>query len=124
MKEWIPILLLAAGLGCVPPNHTLYDWGGYDANLHALMKDPTALEAYGLCLKHQIEGCKDDTRVPPGIYAEYGYVLYATGHRPESLEFFRREKARWPESARIMDRMIANCAQPQPPAAGAPTKDM
>jgi len=115
MKCWIPLLLLF-GLGCTGPQ-TRYDWGGYDSQLYTLMKDPSGLENYGLALKKQMDRHPDDKRMPPGLHAEYGYVLYVTGHKPEAVAQFTREKALWPESALIMDRMIVNCA---PKAAGTP----
>jgi len=108
MKYWIP-LVLALGLGCAAPK-ARYDWEGYDDHLYALMKDPGGLEAYGKALKKQVDRHPDNKRLPPGIHAEYGYVLYTTGHKPEAVAQFTREKALWPESAQIMNRMIENCA--------------
>ncbi len=47
-------------------------------------------------------------RVPPGLYAEYGYALYEAGQANEALIYFGKEKEKWPESAVIMDKMIRN----------------
>jgi hypothetical protein len=115
MKSWMALPLIA-GVACAPPSpRSLYDWAGYDTSLYKLMKSPADIDAYGLALKKAIDRNPDGRRVAPGIYAEYGYVLFATGHKPEAADFFAKEKTRWPESARIMDRMIANCAPPPPP---------
>lgn len=118
MKPWIP-LVLALAAGCAPPSvRKGYDWGGYDEHLHALMRNPSGLEAYGASLRRIIDRNPDGTWVPPGIYAEYGYVLFLAGRKPEAADYFAREKTRWPESAKIMDRMIQSCAPPAEPGPG------
>jgi hypothetical protein len=117
MKIWIP-LLIAAAVGCAPPSsRSSYDWKGYDDNLYALMKNPNGMEAYGINLKKQIDRSPDGKRLAPGICAEYGYVLLVAGRKAEAVDYFNREKVRWPESTTIMDRMIANCAPLSVPAA-------
>jgi hypothetical protein len=105
---------LAAALGCMAPDaRGAYDWGGYDRHLHALMKHPGELDKYGAALKARLDQDPDGRRVPPGLNAEYGYVLMASGRRAEAAECFTREKTRWPESTQLMDRMIAACAPAQ-----------
>ena len=111
---------LALGLACAPPTARLaYDWGSQEGALQALMKHPGGLPAYGATLKRQLERNPDGQRVPPGLYAEYGTFLWAEGHPAEAAEWFAKEKARWPEAAKFMDRMIAACAPPAPGPGGA-----
>ncbi len=128
-------ILLVAGaaialIGCKPP--TIYDWGNYEGSLYTLMKNPTSMEKYGKSLVSLIQDAEGSGRVPPGIYAEYGYFLYVTNQPGEAVKYFEKEKQRWPESARLMDKMISNGrspnpnrATPTPPAvpAAAPGKD-
>jgi hypothetical protein len=47
-----------------------------------------------------------DRKVPPGSYAEYGYVLLLQGKRDEAMAYFEREKRAWPESTRLMDILL------------------
>lgn len=109
MKSWLPIsLLLILGLACAGPK-TNYYWGSYENSLYALMKNPSGLDAYGKSLKEIIDHHPEVTKLPPGIHAEYGYVLLATNHKNEAKAYFTKEKTLWPESAKIMDRMISNC---------------
>lgn len=117
MRKW-PLLALALALGCaVPATRPGFDWGGYEDNLHRLMRNPGGLEAYGASLLRTIERNPDGARVPPGIYAEYGYVLLLSGRKSEAAAYFTKEKTRWPEATLIMDRMIRACAPPpaEPP---------
>ena len=44
--------------------------------------------------------------VPPGIYAEYGYLQLQEGKSLAAVDLFRQEESHWPESKVFMDRMI------------------
>ena len=43
---------------------------------------------------------------PPGLLAEYGYVLYKRGEAKSAIEYFEREVTEWPESEALMKRII------------------
>jgi len=59
-------------------------------------------------LKEILEVAEREDRVPPGLYAEYGYALYETGNISEAIINFEKEKAKWPESNILMEKMIRN----------------
>lgn len=101
----VPALLWTA---CKPPE--MYHWGKYEDSLYRIAKDPAAMDRYGENLLVQINAAEGLNKVPPGIYAEYGYFLLARKRGDEAVVFFRKEKERWPESAVLMDRMIASAA--------------
>ena len=44
--------------------------------------------------------------VPPGLYAEYGYMLYRTGKKEEGLSFLKEEIKVYPESEKYISRII------------------
>jgi hypothetical protein len=104
--------LLTAGAlllvsGCVRQN--LYHWGRYDDTLYRHYKKPAEREAFVEGLRTTIlDADERGLRVPPGICAEYGYALYEEGRLPEAISFFQREKAQWPESQVLMDKMVRN----------------
>jgi hypothetical protein len=100
-----PILVWALA-GCVT-NHQRYDWGSYDPSLYAYYKDPTKEAALVESLAAIISTADSDhALVPPGIYAEYGYLQLQEGKNPAAVELFKQEEAHWPESKIFMDRMI------------------
>ena len=107
----ISALALAATTACAPP--TRYHWGNYESSLYRLMKDPTNLNKYGVALNEQITKAETLGKVPPGIYAEYGYFLVTTQKHNEAVIWFQKEKTQWPESALLMDKMISNCQNPK-----------
>lgn len=117
MRRLVPLAILLA-LGCAGPR-TTYDWGRHDDRLYALMKDPGKLEAYGLSLREVIDRHPDGKGIPPGVCGEYGYLLLVSGKAGDAERYFVLEKTYWPESARIMDRMIGNC-HPKAPESAAP----
>jgi hypothetical protein len=112
------ILAALAGLmtGCV--NHTQrYGWGAYDPSLYAYYKDPTKEAALAESLTAIISTA--DSRhalVPPGIYAEYGYLQLQQGKNDTAVSFFRQEETHWPESKVFMDRMIKVASTASPSA--------
>ena len=120
-------LLLAAfaaavGAGCAP--RTAYLWGDYDSVLSAHYANPQDsgryLERLGqIVQKAEVE--KD--KVPPGLYAEYGYALFEAGRLDEAITYYRKEREEWEESRVFMDKMIRNTRRlkenrPGPPPGG------
>ncbi len=111
----------AALAACAP--QTRYHWGQYDAALYQHYKNPQDRGAYIEALKTTIlEAAQLGDKVPPGICAEYGYALFEEGQAAQAIPWFQREKATWPESTVLMDKMIRNAqrraAEPAPPATG------
>lgn len=120
-------LLAAAALaaGCASSN-TLYAWGGYNTVLYRHYKNPQDREAFVENLEEIIRKAEESgKKVPPGIYAEYGYALYEVGRYADASPYFRREMDEWPESRVFMEKMIRNAERaggPRgAPAPGGPT---
>ena len=97
------IITLIAG-GCA---RSRYDWNGYDDKLYSYYKTPAESERLMEGLHEIILEAETEGRVPPGIYAEYGYMLYERGQHPDAIIWFGKERDKWPESAFFMERMIA-----------------
>ncbi len=114
----IPLVLLG---GCAT-QQTKYYWGNYDPALYAYYKDPTRLAEYAASLDAVIKaGESKNMKVPPGIYAEYGYLQLQAGKGKEAAALFEIEATHWPESRVFMDRMIAVASNPSAPAAATPS---
>lgn len=98
------ILFLVAG--CAP--RTRYAWNNYDDKLYQHYKNPAEFDQFVEHLKEVIEDGKEDGKVPPGIFAEYGFALYEKGNFPEAARYFKLESDKWPESRVLMAKMIQN----------------
>jgi len=119
----LAVLALVAALGasgCV--QQSMYHWRGYDDGLYRHYRNPQSREQWVETLRTVVlEAEESGRRVPPGLYAEYGYALYEEQAWPEAIVYFEKEKAKWPESAVLMDKMIRN-AQRQAGTAPAPAR--
>jgi hypothetical protein len=98
-------LIILLMLGCGP--RTLYTWEHYDNHLYGHYKDPAQKERFIEALKEVVNEAEASGKVPPGIYAEYGYVLYEQGNGPMAIQYFQKEAEKWPESRIFMTKMIA-----------------
>jgi len=107
MRAKVILLFLAVafgGLGCGAT--TMYHWGDYEDSLYDYYKNPAEVEELTETLAVIIEKGEPDGRVPPGIYAEYGYLLLVSGKAGEAMVYFQKERNTWPESCKLMDKMI------------------
>ena len=106
IKALTLIMFIAFGvLGC--GTTTKYHWGHYEDSLYRYYKNPAEVEELAEALAEIIEKGERDGRVPPGIYADYGYLFLLTGNTGEAIIYFEKEKNTWPECSMLMDKMIA-----------------
>ncbi len=103
----IIFLTLAVFAGCTPSKETFY-WGEYSSTLYDLKKNPDdkTLEAHkkSLLLIMEESG-KRHKKVPPGVNAEYGYMLLRSGSETEGMEFLDKETTLYPESVIFIQRL-------------------
>lgn len=97
----LPAVLLA---GCAGPG-AIYEWGSYQPALLSYTKTGEAAK-FEEELRETIEKGERKEAVPPGVYAELGYLLMNTNRPSEAMVYFQREKAAFPESTILMDKMI------------------
>ena len=94
---------MLAGCG----GHTLYEWRGYDSKLYEHYVHPNEQQKFSEDMKEVVVRAEAEGRVPPGIYAEYGFLLLEQGNRAAAVQYFQKEATRWPESRMLMDKLIA-----------------
>jgi hypothetical protein len=112
------LAVLAMGAAACAPT-TMYHWNSYDERLYAHYRNPQDRETWVEGLKTTIlEAEQRGRRVPPGVYADYGYALYEEGRLPEAIVYFGKERDQWPESRVLMDKMIRNAERRGPAQAG------
>ncbi len=103
MKSVLPLLFLAVLAGCTTPPVSYY-YGNYSRTLYRSKKDntPASLEKHRQTLEDIIQTSeKKGTKVPPGIYCEYAYLLAKEG-KPEADRYFSLEVKTYPESERFV----------------------
>jgi hypothetical protein len=94
--------------GCSPGSSNAFYWGDYSSTLYALKKNPGEESLK----KHKEELLliisRSDQRklnVPPGIYAEYGYILIKEGNEDDGMIYLDKEMALYPESVIFITRL-------------------
>lgn len=99
---------LLASCGTSAPK-ALYSWYDYEDATYNYSKKQTdelklkMTEQYLKLIKNQ-KGTRKV--VPPGLYAEYGYILYMGGKKDEGLSFLKQEIQLYPESETYISRII------------------
>ncbi|MDR0688235.1 MAG: DUF4810 domain-containing protein [Prevotellaceae bacterium] len=109
MKQLLITTAICATLlsGCAPA--TLYSWGRYQSAAYSYTKNNTDEnatklgEAYQSVISHP--GGKRNV-VPPGLYADYGYLLFRQGKTKEALDYLKMEIGLYPESTVFIGRII------------------
>ncbi len=102
----IPFILLIA---CAPQKKRLYSWGHYDEASYYYLKNKderstqVLLESYKNIIEKQtgIRGI-----VPPGIYADYGFLLIQLKRTVEGKAMLQKEVELFPESKVFIDRIL------------------
>ena len=92
-----------------------YNWSGYSSSLYGVKKEPSdeKLHAHKLVLMQIIQGSDGKPlRVPPGIYAEYGYILVKEGKTEEGIKYLDLEAQTFPEAKVFIERVKAQAIRP------------
>lgn len=114
LKQTITTLVLALSLGlvtssCQLGHSALYSWHKYDSTIYSYTRSQTPEQLAALVEQYErlIDRQSGMRKMPPpGICAEYGYLLLKTGKREQGLEMLRREIANYPESEAFIARII------------------
>lgn len=106
----VPLTIVLLGLlvsGCNPP--PIFYWGDYSETLYAYKKSPDekTLQAHKKTLQEIITlAPQKRQKIPPGVYAEYGFLLLREGKESEGFEYLQKEEALFPESKVFVQRLI------------------
>jgi hypothetical protein len=106
---FVTFILAVFVIGCNPSKDTFY-WGDYSSTLYNMKKNPDekSLDLHKKEILKVIETSKKQKhQVPPGIYAEYGYILLKNGDEPGGMEYLNNEAALYPESQIFINRIKA-----------------
>lgn len=108
MMTWcvLPACFLA---GCAPQG--LFYWGAYEDALYDRYVENSGEQAQAYLRQSMTEAEANRMPVPPGLYADYGFVLFQRGDKAGAIDYFRRERELYPESTALMDKLIERIEQ-------------
>jgi hypothetical protein len=109
MKKILLFLSLIALLstGCTKQNSQYY-WCNYSESYYNLAQNNSeeALIEHKAKLEEIVaEAQKHNTAVPPGIYVEYGFLLFKAGKPKDAISWYEKEKKLYPESAAFVEML-------------------
>lgn len=97
--------------GCASVTESGYYWGGYSETYYDYIKTPSTetLTRHIEELYKIVDVSKEKSlKVPPGIYAEIGYIKEKLGKSDESAAYYLLESELYPESKPFIERLIAD----------------
>jgi len=101
---------LLAGCAASPPP-SLYAWESYESQVYAHLKGESR-EAQIEAMERDLEKIEASGKTaPPGFYPHLGMLYAEIGNDAKAVACFGTEKARFPESAVFMDRLLSKYAK-------------
>ena len=113
MRNSSPLLKVIGLLGvfalqaCTQP---IYYWGSYEENLYQRATDTSEeaqTEAFKMLEKTIKEAEEQELRIAPGVYGDYGYLLFKQGRTEKAIANFHKEAALYPESKYFIESIIS-----------------
>ena len=113
MSRKLALSLLAACVlgGCAQAR---YHWGDYEESLYTRVTDASqdgSQKAFRM-LEATIQAAEAAAqRVPPGVYADYAYLLYRNNRLDEAARYFRKEADLYRESRPLIESILSRIEQ-------------
>ncbi len=110
MKKYAYLLIpFYCFVACAPQKKRLYSWGHYDDVSYYYLKNKdekstqAMIESYKSIIEKQtgLRGV-----VPPGIYADYGFLLIQSKKTEEGKAMLKKEIELYPESKVFIERIL------------------
>ena len=98
--------LIMSGCNSTPP---MYEYGEYSESYYALKKESgeQSNSEWKASLEEVIELSNARAiRVPPGVFANLGYIHLKSNNNEKAIQYFEREKSTYPEATKFMDNLI------------------
>lgn len=109
MKRFFISAICVMALASCETTKTLYSWYDSENATYTYTKRGTEETLNKAMLQYEkvIHNQKGLRKVvPPGVNAEYGFLLYKAGKKEEGLTLLRAEIAAYPESEKFITRII------------------
>jgi len=109
MKKYLVMAAIGIFAISCAPTKPLYNWKGYDDAVYAYTKasDEKSVENLIKIYEKLIKKSGGSREVPPpGVCADYGYILIKKGESEKGKELLTKETVLYPESKVFVDRIL------------------
>lgn len=109
MKNIIVVVLFSVFLVSCSTQKSLYSWGNYEKTSYNYLKNSNEQSEQELIEEYQKIINKEGgirNSVPPGVYADYGFILLKEGKKKEGESLLKKEMSSYPEARVFMERII------------------
>lgn len=111
------VLCCLVSNGCAPKR--MYYFGNYSKTLYSCEKNQNDESLVNH--KQELETIITESElknlpVPPGIYAELGYINLKSNNSKEAIRLFQAESQLYPESKHLMDRLTQSATSKNDPS--------
>jgi hypothetical protein len=109
MRKYLVLAIIGIFVMSCNTTKPLYNWKGYDDAVYAYTKasDEKSVENLIKIYEKLIKKSGGTRQVPPpGVYADYGYILIKKGETAKGKELLIKETVLYPESKVFIDRII------------------
>ncbi|TWX72633.1 DUF4810 domain-containing protein [Colwellia sp. C1TZA3] len=104
------VLLAILATGCANGVKPMYDYGEYSESFYAMKKDTgeASESEWKTALEDVIQRSDNrGLRVPPGVYANLGYLYLKVNDTKKAVSYFKLEKDIYPEAVIFMNNLIS-----------------
>lgn len=114
MRNILFTIFIAVAFSSCTTQKSMYSWYNYENINYEYSKKGTdelrvkLLDEYEKMISKQ-SGVRN--AVPPGIYAEYGFLLCKMGKTEEGIAYLKEEMKSYPESEKYISRIIKQLEQ-------------
>ena len=109
MKKILLLVIIVFGCISCGTSTKLYDWNGYDDAVYKYINkaDEKSVESLIKVYEKLIKTSGGTRQTPPpGVCADYGYLLLKNGKIKEGKALLMQEIALYPESKQFIDRIL------------------
>lgn len=106
---WFYLAIATSLIGCGGPS--LYYWGDFEQGLYDRYVTEQPAQADDYLLNTITDAEQEHQKVPPGAYADYGFLLFKRGDRNGAIAYFEKEKQAFPESSALMNKLVDRIKQ-------------
>jgi len=110
MRKIIYLAVVVFAFSSCATQTQLYNWKGYDDAVYAYTKttDEKSIDNLMAVYVKLIDNSGGSRKVPPpGVCADYGYLLLQSGKVDEGKALLVKETTLYPESKKFIDRILA-----------------